>query len=54
MDSKGLWDLKIKGLHNNNTDYIKNINNNVKQNMTAVFNANFTMIKLTEVSLITT
>lgn len=41
----GLWDLKIKGLHNNNTDYVKNINNNIKQNMTAVFNANFTMIK---------
>jgi hypothetical protein len=41
----GLWDLKIKGLHDNNTDYNKTSNITVKPNMTAVFDANFTMIK---------
>jgi hypothetical protein len=40
----GLWNLKIKSLHNNNN----NANNSKStgiSNMTAIFNANFTMIK---------
>lgn len=41
----GLWDLKIKGLHDSNTGYNKSNNNPDKPNITAVFNANFTMIK---------
>lgn len=41
----GLWDLKIKGLHDSNTGYNKSNNNSDKPNITAVFNANFTMIK---------
>jgi hypothetical protein len=41
----GLWDLKIKGLHDNNTDYNKTYDTTVKPKLTADFNANFTMIK---------
>ncbi len=41
----GLWDLKIKGLHDNNTDYNKTSDTTVKPKLTAEFNANFTMIK---------
>jgi hypothetical protein len=41
----GLWDLKIKGLHDNNTDYNKTYDTTVKPKWTADFNANFTMIK---------
>jgi hypothetical protein len=38
----GLWNLKIKSLHNHNANNIKNTG---IPNMTALFNANFTMIK---------
>jgi hypothetical protein len=41
----GLWELQIKSLPNNNTSYNTSGNNIEKPNMTAVFNANFTMIK---------
>lgn len=41
----GLWDLKIKGLYDTNNAYSKSNNNSHKPNITAVFNANFTMIK---------
>ena len=41
----GLWELQIKSLPNNNTSYNTSNNNIEKPNMTAVFNANFTMIK---------
>lgn len=41
----GLWDLKIKGLHDTNIGYNKSNNYSHKPNITAVFNANFTMIK---------
>jgi hypothetical protein len=38
----GLWNLKIKSLHNNNANNSKSTG---ISNMTAIFNANFTMIK---------
>jgi hypothetical protein len=42
----GLWNLQIKSLPNdNNSVYSKSNNDSEKPNMTAVFNANFTMIK---------
>jgi hypothetical protein len=43
----GLWNLQIKSLPNNNNNSIYNKSNNTseKPNMTANFNANFTMIK---------
>jgi hypothetical protein len=41
----GLWELQIKSLPNNNTSYNTSGNEPEKPNMTAVFNANFTMIK---------
>ncbi len=42
----GLWNLQIKSLPNsNNSIYNKSNNNSEKPNMTAVFSANFTMIK---------
>src|SRR3954469_6434209 len=41
----GLWNLQIKSLPNNNTNYNTDGNNNEKPNVTAIFNANFTMIK---------
>ncbi|MGN6630184.1 MAG: hypothetical protein ACTHKJ_09985 [Candidatus Nitrosocosmicus sp.] len=42
----GLWDLLIKNATvNNNSDIFHNNNTSKKPNITAVFNANFTMIK---------
>ncbi|MGN6615153.1 MAG: hypothetical protein ACTHKC_08925 [Candidatus Nitrosocosmicus sp.] len=42
----GLWDLLIKkATVNNNSDIFNNNNTSKKPNITAVFNANFTMIK---------
>ena len=41
----GLWNLQIKSLPINNTRNNTGGNNTEKPNMTAVFNANFTMIK---------
>ena len=43
---RGLWNLQIKSFPNANNSYHNKSNNDtVKPNMTAVFNANFTMIK---------
>jgi hypothetical protein len=41
----GLWNLQIKSLPNNNTSNNTGGNNTEKPKITAVFNANFTMIK---------
>jgi len=43
---RGLWNLQIKSFPNaNNSYHNKSNNDSVKPNITAVFNANFTMIK---------
>ena len=41
----GLWNLQIKSSPSNNTNYNTGGNNTGKPKITAVFNANFTMIK---------
>jgi len=42
----GLWNLQIKSILNNNSSYSTTVNNyEDKPNMTAIFSANFTMIK---------